>query len=288
MLNYKQIEHMRKSVYLMLILMIGLVACGDDDKPSIPKLNKLTKITCKKNGADFPDYSLDITYNQDGNVSKIITSKGTFNLIYTGNMISVIDASNVHTEDYEMSGNVIINKKELAINEYIPNAEYVKNEYRYIYNRSNLTEVNWIFKRPLEEGGYKTNDPVALDKYTWNGGNVTAYQYLPRDEVSYTYGSQLCPVNFPFRALNTLRPVTPDLVNPLNSLYGTFSRNLPESASRYQLGNTKNSAEYTFRYFTVGEYITGMTIVEDIKSVEGLDAGQNTYEYSFTYNFEAN
>lgn len=208
---------MKKSVYLMLILMIGLVACGDDDKPSLPKLNKLTKITCKKNGADFPDYSLDITYNQDGNVSKIITSKGTFNLIYTGNMISVIDASNVHTEDYEMSGNVIISKKELAINEYIPNAEYVKNEYRYIYNRSNLTEVNWIFKRPLEEGGYKTNDPVALDKYTWNGGNVTAYQYLPRDEVSYTYGSQLRPVNFPFRALNTLRPVTPDLVNPLNS-----------------------------------------------------------------------
>lgn len=279
---------MKKSVYLMLILMIGLVACGDEDKPSIPKLNKLTKITCKKNGADFPDYSLDITYNQDGNVSKIITSKGTFNLIYTSNKISVIDASNVHTEDYEMNGNVIISKKELAINEYVPNAEYVMNEYRYIYNRSNLTQADWIFQRPLEEGGYKKNDPVTLDRYTWTSGNVTAYQLLPLDEVSYTYGSQLCPANFPFRALNTLRPVTPDLVNPLNSLYGAFSRNLPELAIRYRLGVTKNNTEYTFRYFTVGEYITGMTIVEDINSVDDLETTQNTYEYSFTYNFEAN
>lgn len=279
---------MKKCVCLMLILVIGLISCGDDDKPSLPKLNKLTKITCKKNGADFPEYSLDIIYNQDGNVSKITTSKGTFNLIYTGNKISVIDASNVHTEDFQMSGNVVVNKQEWAINEYVPNAEYVKNEYRYKYDRSNLTEADWIFQRPLEEGGYKKNDPVSLDKYTWTNGNVTVYQCLPRDEVSYTYGSQLCPANFPFRVLNTLRPITPDLVNPLNSLYGTSNRNLPESASRYSLGESKNGAEYTFRYQTVGDYITGMVITEDIKSVEGLDAGQNTYEYSFVYNYETN
>ena len=42
---------MKKCVCLMLILVIGLISCGDDDKPSLPKLNKLTKITCKKNGA---------------------------------------------------------------------------------------------------------------------------------------------------------------------------------------------------------------------------------------------
>ena len=279
---------MKKCVCLMLILVIGLISCGDDDKPSLPKLNKLTKITCKKNGADFPEYSLDIIYNQDGNVSKITTSKGTFNLIYTGNKISVIDASNVHTEDFQMSGNVVVNKQEWAINEYVPNAEYVKNEYRYKYDRSNLTEADWIFQRPLEEGGYKKNEPASLDKYTWTNGNVTVYQYLPRDEVSYSYGSQLCPANFPFRVQNTLRPITPDLVNPLNSLYGTSNRNLPESASRYLLGESKNGVEYTFRYQTVGDYITGMVITEDIKSVEGLDAGQNTYEYSFVYNYETN
>ena len=279
---------MKKSVCLMLMLLIGLVSCGDDDKPSIPKLNKLTKITCKKNGVDFPEYSLDITYNQDGNVSKMTTSKGTFNLIYTDNKISMIDASNVHTEDYQINGNVIVNRQEWDVNEYTPSEVYVKNEYRYKYNRSNLTETDWVFQRPLEEGGYKKNDPVALDKYTWSGGNVTVYQYLPRDEVNYTYGSQLCPANFPFRALSTLRPVTPDLVNPLNSLYGALNRNLPESASRYQLGESKNNAEYTFRYQTVGDYITSMIITEDIKSVDGSEAGQNTYEYSFTYNYETN
>ena len=279
---------MKKSVCLMLMLLIGLVSCGDDDKPSIPKLNKLTKITCKKNGVDFPEYSLDITYNQDGNVSKMTTSKGTFNLIYTDNKISMIDASNVHTEDYQINGNVIVNRQEWAVNEYTPSEVYVKNEYRYKYNRSNLTETDWVFQRPLEEGGYKKNDPVALDKYTWSGGNVTVYQYLPRDEVNYTYGSQLCPANFPFRALSTLRPVTPDLVNPLNSLYGALNRNLPESASRYQLGESKNNAEYTFRYQTVGDYITSMIITEDIKSVDGSEAGQNTYEYFFTYNYETN
>ena len=279
---------MKKSVCLMLMLLIGLVSCGDDDKPSIPKLNKLTKITCKKNGVDFPEYSLDITYNQDGNVSKMTTSKGTFNLIYTDNKISMIDASNVHTEDYQINGNVIVNRQEWAVNEYTPSEVYVKNEYRYKYNRSTLTETDWVFQRPLEEGGYKKNDPVALDKYTWSGGNVTVYQYLPRDEVNYTYGSQLCPANFPFRALSTLRPVTPDLVNPLNSLYGALNRNLPESASRYQLGESKNNAEYTFRYQTVGDYITSMIITEDIKSVDGSEVGQNTYEYSFTYNYETN
>jgi len=279
---------MKKSVCLMLMLLIGLVSCGDDDKPSIPKLNKLTKITCKKNGADFPEYSLDITYNQDGNVSKMTTSKGTYNLIYTDNKISMIDASNVHTEDYQINGNVIVNRQEWAVNEYTPSEVYVKNEYRYKYNRSNLTETDWVFQRPLEEGGYKKNDPVALDKYTWSGGNVTVYQYLPRDEVNYTYGSQLCPANFPFRALSTLRPVTPDLINPLNSLYGALNRNLPESASCYQLGESKNNAEYTFRYQTVGDYITSMIITEDIKSVDGSEAGQNTYEYSFTYNYETN
>lgn len=279
---------MKKSVCLMLMLLIGLVSCGDDDKPSIPKLNKLTKITCKKNGVDFPEYSLDITYNQDGNVSKMTTSKGTFNLIYTDNKISMINASNVHTEDYQINGNVIVKRQEWAVNEYTPSEVYVKNEYRYDYKRSCLETTDWVFQRPLEEGGYKKNDPVALDKYTWSGGNVTVYQYLPRDEVNYTYGSQLCPANFPFRALSTLRPVTPDLVNPLNSLYGALNRNLPESASRYQLGESKNNAEYTFRYQTVGDYITSMIITEDIKSVDGSEAGQNTYEYSFTYNYETN
>lgn len=279
---------MKKHVFLILILMTGLFSCGDDDKPSLPKLNKLTKITCMKNGADFPDYSLDITYNQNGDVSKITTAKGTFNFIYTGNKISVIDGSNIHTDDYIINGKVIVTRQEWALNEYVPNEEYIKNEYSYKYSYANLTDVNWIFQRPLEEGEYKKNDPVSLDKFTWESGNTTAYLSLPKDEINYKYSSQLRPTNFPFRVVSSLQPITPDLVNPLNQLYGTLSLNLPESASRYQLGNSRSIAEYEFRYQTVGDYITAMTIVEEIKSVEGLPAGTNTYEYSFLYNYAVN
>lgn len=278
---------MKKHVFLILILMIGLFSCGDDDKPSLPKLNKLTKISCVKNGADFPDYSLDITYNQDGNVSKITTSKGVFNFIYTGNKISVIDGSNIHTDDYLINGKVVITRQEWAVNEYATNEEYVKNEYSYLYNRANLSDVNWTFQRPREEGGYKKNEPVALDKYTWENGNTTAYLSLPKDEINYKYSSQLRPANFPFRVVSSLQPVTPDLVNPLNLLYGTLSLNLPESASRYQLGNSRSIAEYEFRYQTVGDYITVMTIIEDIRAVEGQPAATNTYEYSFLYDKKA-
>ena len=42
------------------------------------------------------------------------------------------------------------------------------------------------------------------------------------------------------------------------------------------------------RLVVLNELLTGMVITEDIKSVEGLDAGQNTYEYSFVYNYETN
>lgn len=273
---------MKKNVFLILILVIGLVSCGDDDKPVVAKMNKLTKITCKKNGVDYPDYSLDISYNQDGNVSKIVTSRGTFNLIYTGNKISVIDGSNMHTEDYQLSGKVVLTKDEWAVNEYVPNEEYIKNQYNYKYSGSNLNETDWVFQRPLEEGGYKKNTPVSVDKYTWQNGNVVTYAYLPRDEVSYTYATQVRPENFPFRIVNTLQPVTPDLVNPLNTLYGTLNRYLPVSASRYQLGENKESAEYTFSYMLVGDYITGMTIHEQ----SGESSGRNVYEYSFTYNYE--
>lgn len=273
---------MKKNVFLILILVIGLVSCGDDDKPVVAKMNKLTKVTCKKNGTEYPDYSLDISYNQDGNVSKIVTSRGTFNLIYTKDKISVIDGSNMHTEDYQLSGKVVLTKDEWAVNEYVLNEEYIKNQYNYKYSGSNLSETDWVFQRPLEEGGYKKNTPVSVDKYTWQNGNVVTYAYLPRDEVSYTYATQVRPENFPFRIVNTLQPVTPDLVNPLNTLYGTLNRYLPVSASRYQLGENKESAEYTFSYMLVGDYITGMTIHEQF----GESSDRNVYEYSFTYNYE--
>ena len=34
-------------------MVAGLMSCGDDDKPFIPELNKLTSVTCTKNGNAF-------------------------------------------------------------------------------------------------------------------------------------------------------------------------------------------------------------------------------------------
>lgn len=52
-----------KKFLSMLLMAAGLMSCGDDDKPFIPELNKLTSVTCTKNGNAF--FNANITYDQD-------------------------------------------------------------------------------------------------------------------------------------------------------------------------------------------------------------------------------
>lgn len=42
-----------KKFLSVLLMVAGLMSCGDDDKPFIPELNKLTSVTCTKNGNAF-------------------------------------------------------------------------------------------------------------------------------------------------------------------------------------------------------------------------------------------
>ena len=42
-----------KKFLSMLLMAAGLMSCGDDDKLFIPELNKLTSVTCTKNGNAF-------------------------------------------------------------------------------------------------------------------------------------------------------------------------------------------------------------------------------------------
>lgn len=42
-----------KKFLSVLLMAAGLMSCGDDDKPFIPELNKLTSVTCTKNGNAF-------------------------------------------------------------------------------------------------------------------------------------------------------------------------------------------------------------------------------------------
>ena len=52
-----------KKFLSVLLMVAGLMSCGDDDKPFIPELNKLTSVTCTKNGNAF--FNANITYDQD-------------------------------------------------------------------------------------------------------------------------------------------------------------------------------------------------------------------------------
>ena len=56
-----------KKFLSVLLMAAGLMSCGDDDKPFIPELNKLTSVTCTKNGNAFFNaniYSVFITIEQ--------------------------------------------------------------------------------------------------------------------------------------------------------------------------------------------------------------------------------
>ena len=97
------------------------MSCGDDDKPFIPELNKLTSVTCTKNENAF--FNANITYDQDKQINRIILNtegnQFTDNYIIVDKTISVsgvkmIDGSPtnpfVHTV-YTLSGNMIAAKE---------------------------------------------------------------------------------------------------------------------------------------------------------------------------------
>lgn len=282
----------------MLLIAAGLVSCGDDDKPYIPELNKLTSVTCTKNGNAF--FDADITYDQDKQINRIIltTEENSFtdNYIIVDKTISVsgvkmIDGSPTHPfvhTVYTLSGNMIATKEEKAENEYLNNAVYTQTESSYAYDSNWLKSVSEVIQRPNEDGSYRKIPLGEVDRYMWENGNVVYYDYLPRQEMVYEYDNQQCPANFPLRVGDSFRPVNFDLVSPINFMYGKMNRNLPVRAYWYYIsGATDICAEYAFRYTSVGDYITGMTIEEKIHPVNGATAENNTYEYVFAYNFVA-
>ena len=50
---------MKKYLFLLLIGAASLTACGDDDDPVVPELNKLTKVSCYKDGASSPLFTVN-------------------------------------------------------------------------------------------------------------------------------------------------------------------------------------------------------------------------------------
>ncbi|MEY8486133.1 DUF5032 domain-containing protein [uncultured Parabacteroides sp.] len=286
-----------KKFLSMLLIAVGLVSCGDDDKPYVPELNKLTNVTCTKNGNTF--FNADITYDQDKQINRIVLNMGgnqyTDNYIIVDKTISVsgVKMDNgsltnpfVHTV-YKLSGNIIATKEEKSENKYMSNAVYTATESSYTYNSNWLKSVSQIIRWPNENGsGYQTRELGEVDRYSWENGNIVHYAYLPQKEITYEYDSQLRPDNFPFRVVNSFQPVGFDMISPINLMYGKMNLNLPTRAYWYYVSEaTDICAEYTFRYTLTGDYITGMTVEEKINPVNGATAENNTYEYTFIYNF---
>lgn len=51
-----------KKFLSVLLMVAGLMSCGDDDKPFIPELNKLTSVTCTKNGNAFFNANIEFVF----------------------------------------------------------------------------------------------------------------------------------------------------------------------------------------------------------------------------------
>lgn len=287
---------MNKFIYLLGAMAV-LTACGDDDEPYIPELNKLTNVTCTKNGVTF--FQADITYDENQRINRIVLNQeGTQfvdNYIFVDNTLSVsgtqvaaddLTTSFIHTR-YTLSGNTITQKEEMAENPYANNAVYTKTSSSFLYNGNALSSVSQVIRSPLETGSdYQTWDVGEVARYVWENGNVVYYDYLPEREMAYEYDTQLHPANFPFRVIDTFQPVGFEVVSPLNLMYGAMNSNLPSRAYWYAIASaTVVQATYTFRYTFLGDYITGMTVEEQLYPTDGTAGETNTYMYTFTYNF---
>ena len=60
---------MKKYTFLLVIMALGLLSCGDDDKPVVPELDKLTQVICTKE-ADVVFYA-KINYTNDDKIASI-------------------------------------------------------------------------------------------------------------------------------------------------------------------------------------------------------------------------
>lgn len=273
---------MKKYAFLFMIMIVGLLSCGDDDKPVVPELDKLSQITCTK-GTDVVFFAY-INYTNDDKIASIDFVDGKkIPFIYVDKKITMINPEEgIERIEYTMQGSVIIEKSVKKDNPY--NREvYTSDKYDYKYSGSSLTGASRTMTWPKEGGdGYESQIFDKEETYSWENNNVVLFTQ-DKKRIEYKYGMALTSSNFPWRVIPSFNPVGFDAFSPINLLYGNRSRNLPESATYYSLsGEDDTTANYTYHFTTTGDYITAMTIQEQISSTDKI-AETNTYNYTFTY-----
>lgn len=142
---------------------------------------------------------------------------------------------------------------------------YTSDEYQYSYPGNSLTTASRIMTWPSKDGSEDESQTFPTDEtYAWENGNITLFTQ-DKKRIEYKYSTALTPRNFPWRVIPSFKPVGFDILSPVNQLYGTPGRNLPESAYYYNIsGDDDTTARYTYHFTTTGDYITGMTIREEI------------------------
>lgn len=299
---------MKNYLFALLAVTFGLISCSRDNK-ELPKLNKLTNVSCTKNGQNY--FTADISYeNATGNISRIVldlqreneTVKYNDNYIYAGNTISVVGTKSnnssgnsfIHTV-YTIDGDVISQEEKRMENSdkgyEVYTSAWLTNHYLHFQLQSISSKIQWYDSKT---SSYQTRDLGEICTYSWANDNVSRFDFNLK-EMAYEYSTQIRPETFPFRILETIStesvlPLQPEeayrIISPVNFLYSNMNKNLVQRAYWYKLSEPGTvCGEYTFSYTVVGEYVTGMTIREKINAGNGIAAQDNTYEYNFTYNF---
>lgn len=267
-------------IALLALLTAGSIftSCSKDD-PVVPELDKLTKVTCYKNSITTPYFTADIVY-KNTSIDRIIYSdeheRATYICRYSGSTGTVdrIDASGVLTpcREFVLSGGKISREECLAMNGYETYAAEI-----FTYRSNGIVSYT---KRWPTESGYDERTTEKAYEYTWKNRNITKIAQFKTDvDIVYEYGLDLQLSNFPLRPQLELDPTNFKFVSPMNTFYMNNNRNLPIRAYSYTIPDVNNHlAEYTFTYKKTGEYITSMTVVDEVTG--------DTYRYSFEYNLK--
>lgn len=269
----------------LLLTAILFTGCSDDEKPSIPKLKKITQITCTQEDGTSILWNMNISYTQDGDLYKVVfLSQDKVNIPevpsytdlyqYKSGSISVIRTVGADAgwyKEYTRNGNVIS-----AETEYLANGD---NSYVYAYKNSYLREMS----RKIVD--LNVTIPYA---YIWENGNLKNFTYNNVTRLNFEYDNTVInpqPSNFPFRAIKSVNVLDQDFLDPINLMFNANNRLLPKSATEVDILSNKTVAEYIFDYDNIGEYITSMSIKVVYNNGDKIPV---TYNYSFTYNFDPN
>lgn len=279
---------MKRLIVLTFLACLGLSACGDEDKPYVKPMNKLTRVTCTLDDASTPLYTARIAYTPEGQISSIqLDDEAAQQFVWVQQVLTVIGEKERARTEYTVNGGTIVKKAVWQKNRYSPANEYASDTYTYHYKQGRLASADLLLIWPDNDGkNYRRMNYPAGEVYEWQSGNLVTYT-KDKQVMAYRYeGGLKRPANFPFRPTEDFIPTAFGTFSPLNLMMGSLSQEMPTSAYTYAIPDaSKRLAEYTFEYTaTLNDYLTGMEIIETRQEETGTQTRH--YHYSFEYNYE--